>query len=264
MPPPDGIQAKLRRTDRHLKAFSRSLAAYQRNTYALAHDTYPHLSEPSRQKLVVSVVRLRHLPLARWSIWLDEIAYHLRSALDAAVYDLSINAQRPDPTGTAFPIGKPSDTKFDSQPVRYLSREQQAFIEALQPYQAGNDDLLFLLHEVNRRNKHRNFQFSDEVFSLHDQHDHTVELQDMEMLQIELHEAKLASDLRKKAPLVTFHYRITGPKPDMKVNAGVASKVVLWGRQITTHSPTEPGVFRRVQGRVMGIIAELYRLPRAP
>jgi hypothetical protein len=90
-----------------------------------------------------------------------DVVHNLRSALDSIVYDLSVSAH---PTLTeaqkrsiGFPIAL-EETALNAAPMRYAPQPAQDEIEALQPYNGGipvRVSPLWLVHELNRLDKHR-------------------------------------------------------------------------------------------------------------
>jgi hypothetical protein len=91
-----------------------------------------------------------------WAIELGEILYHLRAALDGAVYQCAVieSGQNPPPghDRLEFPICATS-TKFAKaapQKIGVLSQECQDFIESLQPYNAPKVRRHLAVFNMNR------------------------------------------------------------------------------------------------------------------
>lgn len=105
-----------------------------------------------------------------FSIMIGEIAHHLRSALDLAVYDLTINEVGSPLKNTEFPIFEDKELFFekkkDGQPtnrsglykIRGLRDTTIRVIEAVQPYNIRKESeapILAILHEFDIVDKHR-------------------------------------------------------------------------------------------------------------
>ena len=143
-----GIDLKLRAARAKLKAFKRNAHAFvESKPYEVQAKGYGSSDDPSLYQVVLRQSQVKRTPSSRWAVWVDEITYHLRSALDTAVYDLSRTAKRVDPSGTYFPIVD-DRAKFKRDGIRYLTEDQRTFIESMQPY-GRPDDPLWLLHEIN-------------------------------------------------------------------------------------------------------------------
>ena len=211
-----GIDLKLRAARTKLKAFKRNAQAFiDRKPYEVLAKGYTAVEEPSLYQAVFSFAELKRPPSSRWALWIDEITYHLRSALDTAVYDLSRTPKRVDPSGTYFPIVD-DRAKFKCDGIRYLTKDQRTFIEGVQPY-GRPDDPLWLLHEINRLNKHRIMQFGA-VLVAPDQEDPSnnlhVRFSDLELLNATFKPVHWAEDGTEIARLT---YRIVGPNPSVHV-----------------------------------------------
>lgn len=104
-----------------------------------------------------------------WSVIIGEILFNLRSALDLAIYELTVREQGVPLSKTEFPVFDDksvfSELKKDGTPttrsglykIRGLSQKTIDCIEASQPYnirQTGKESVLALLHEMNNIDKH--------------------------------------------------------------------------------------------------------------
>lgn len=113
----------------------------------------------------------RHPPL-EWSILIGEIIYGLRSALDHAVYALSIPESGEPPKGTEFPIFKDEPAfRNEKRPgglwkLRGLSENTAAIevIDAIQPFrQTGGEPerhILWVLQGLCNADKHRSLNLT--------------------------------------------------------------------------------------------------------
>ncbi len=105
-----------------------------------------------------------------WAVRIGEILYDLRSALDHAIYELSVIYSGEVVEKTEFPIfdnearfferkrnGDPAN-KSGLYRIRGLSQDTQRVIEAMQPFSVrkdGKETFLSVLHEMCNTDKHR-------------------------------------------------------------------------------------------------------------
>lgn len=116
---------------------------------------------------------------AYWSTVIGDILFNLRSALDHAVYELTVWHKGAPLPNTEFPIFEDktvfSEVKNNGQPtnrsglykMRGLSKKTQAVIEARQPCNIGESGLipyLSVLHELNIVDKHREVHLCRQSF----------------------------------------------------------------------------------------------------
>lgn len=83
--------------------------------------------------------------------------HNLRSALDHLAWQLVLANGKTPGTGTGFPIYDPAmkePESFFARKVQGMGPEAIKAIEDLKPYKGGND-MLWLLHELDRLDKHR-------------------------------------------------------------------------------------------------------------
>ncbi|MEX2157788.1 MAG: hypothetical protein WEB04_00080 [Dehalococcoidia bacterium] len=260
MKPSSGIKVKLRAAQTKVNALNRSILRFgESKPYDLRTDEYRSQQDPSLYHLCFRIEQKKRFPAARWSIIVDEIIYHLRSALDGAVYDLSVGSERPDPTGTAFPITD-ARSKFDRKLIRYLSDDKKAFIDSVQPYDRP-DDLLWILSQMNRRNKHRALRFAamivgpDQDPSLPSSL--SITITDLDLMRVALPSAKPAEG---GAELMRLLYRVTGPNPHVKT--AIHSQFdVQFGEQIVSSDSPAGGLLSQMVSRTKSIISTLYSLP---
>lgn len=140
---------------------------YTEQTYTVRQPFDP---ETGRKKAIFTVTR----PLdPRWSAILGEIIHDLRSALDTAVYDLTIAEQGGPLDGTEFPIfedeikyvqtTKKGDPAHGSglYKIRGINNRAGAVIRDAQPFEfrkthsPDQAPVVALLHELNIIDKHR-------------------------------------------------------------------------------------------------------------
>jgi len=248
-----GVNAKLCEARRKLNVLNRSIVRFaEGEPYSLRADEALDPADPSLYHFALRVFQHKRLPAKRWSIWIDEITYHLRSALDGAVYDISASAMRPEPTGTGFPIAL-ERRKFDRTLIRYLTRDKRAFIKSVQPYDRPADPLWFL-HEMNRRNKHRLPRFTSNIVGL-DQRALTNNL-NITVTDLDLSKAILHAAIRAEsgAEFVHLIYRKTGPNPHVKVNMKLQIDIELEQWRLTG----DEGLVSQTVTRVEEVISTLY------
>lgn len=115
---------------------------------------------------------------AYWAILVGEIVFHLRSALDHAVYSLTVHGQSIPLEQTEFPIFNDKikffAAKKDGTPVRGsgvfkirgLSQKTKDFIETKQPFSIGQDvqdSVLMAIQELCNIDKHRTLHIFGKV-----------------------------------------------------------------------------------------------------
>jgi len=109
-------------------------------------------------------LKVREAPPLRLSTILGDLLFDLRSALDNAGYELAVlHSQQdppPDEAGIEFPIfiDRPPFEVRTKRRLGALSSEAQACIKRLQPFRDGDAataNVLWILHELNRRDKNR-------------------------------------------------------------------------------------------------------------
>jgi len=255
-----GIDLKLRAARTKLKAFKRSARIFgESNPYEVRGQIYRNVFDPSYYRVSLYLCRLKRPPALRWTTWVDEITYHLRSALDAAVYDLSRSPERPNPCGTYFPIAI-KESEFKQHGIRYLTDDQRAFIKSTQPY-GRRDDPLWLLHEINRLNKHRVVQFSA-ILVTPNQEDLSNHLH-FTVSDLELRFAAFRPVLwgEDGTELASLTYSIIGPDPKVEVKLSMQTDIKFSEPALT--STWHVGILMdHILAEVEDIISTLYSLPR--
>jgi hypothetical protein len=160
----DGPRAKLDRAKAHLHTLNKSVGAYKRSK---THEfIVTQLDLESREK-VVHLRILREPKNPEWGLLIGDMVQNLRSALDHLVWQLVIlNGQEPR-RQNQFPIigTKPEYweiPKDRSESVRDrmllgVAEEHRAFIDAVQPFNAGDNPQTALVHLswLSNVDKHR-------------------------------------------------------------------------------------------------------------
>lgn len=161
MPHPlDGAWAKLDRATNHFDALHSRIALL----FPPKQDdaTAGHEYNPDRQELIVKLPKATPADPALPLI-LGDCLHNARSALDHLVFQLAIlnRASSAAAEKTAFPICLTSE-KFRDATTRkvapFISGPALTEIEKLQPYATGNagaDDILWVLHQLDIIDKHR-------------------------------------------------------------------------------------------------------------
>lgn len=160
-----GVRWKIRRAERQLNALNRGITQHlEGNAYSLVGDFESEASED----FVIRVHAERPVS-PNWPVMIGDIAHNLRSALDHLAWQL---AGPNPPTKTGFPIFlKSKDYNRSRGPgsghymVRGMSKPAKKAIRDLQPDRraklrdkTANSDPLWLLHELNRVDKHQLLQ----------------------------------------------------------------------------------------------------------
>jgi hypothetical protein len=145
------IQTKLERASEHV----RELESEVRNFLEADPYTVGTRRDPESQRLVYYVVSVRDTPV-RMSAIAGDILHNLRSALDHLAYQLVLVGGGTPSNQTCFPIYDSVDKYRSNRGQKVAGMRQDAItaIDAIRPYQGGNDALWFL-HRLNNIDKHR-------------------------------------------------------------------------------------------------------------
>ena len=165
----DGPRAKIKRADYQFAAFQTELKDFfESNPYEVGlaefdgREGHHNLRVKSGPSILPDV----------WGAVIGDIAHDLRSALDGLAWQLALLKVSNPGRNTSFPIFQFGCTKKlrpDGTPVSQYSRDATRAIkkidrkfwtriESFQPFKLGNggkSSPLFLLHELNRIDKHR-------------------------------------------------------------------------------------------------------------
>ena len=153
----NGVTSALIRVNRaseHLKQLDIACGAfYKTNPYTI--DSKSNIETCERTYYLVRMDAVPDDPIAAI---VGDILNNVRSALDYVAHELvAVALKSPGPyTRVQFPIAETSE-QFDSELTRRidcLGKEAKDAIRGLKPYKTGNE-LLWALHELNRRDKHR-------------------------------------------------------------------------------------------------------------
>jgi hypothetical protein len=155
----ESARAKLARAEEHAQALDLICQEFL--------NTNPYMTvgkfDPDSRKYSVHL-SVAHEPPTRLSTILGDFLFDLRSALDNAVFELAVlhsgQDPPPDEEGIEFPVfvDIPPFEARKKRRIGALRPEAQTFIRGLQPFQDGKDataSVLWILHELNRIDKHR-------------------------------------------------------------------------------------------------------------
>ena len=154
----DGIHAKVRRAEQHIKEITDDM---DKRCTEVKQSIVREVCEDSSKQIWTYRGETPNIPI-EWSVILGEILYNLRSSLDHLVWQLVLaNGQTPGGHNT-FPIttddGKWQKTKGTS--LKGVSKRYEAMIGYLQPFTGGIDlpfsvSMLRVLNGLGNTEKHR-------------------------------------------------------------------------------------------------------------
>jgi hypothetical protein len=162
MRPFHGSYLRIARADAHRIAFTRCWEAFTK------HESFSIVIREHGDRAGGEVLLVRREPYdaTGFPLYIGEMLYQLRSALDGAVYDAAVVVSGTSPPPGAerlqLPIGKDS-SNFAELATRYLrplTKELRNYIASIQPYNAKSDDdivpiHLGILNEWARKDRHR-------------------------------------------------------------------------------------------------------------
>lgn len=177
-----GVQLKIARAEKQLAALNRAISLHiESNPYTLVGDFE---SETSEDYVVRAQARNPIRP--GWAVVVGDITHNLRSALDHLAWQL---AMPNPPSKTGFPVflkqkeynrrtrGRKPAPGSGLSMVRGMPNAARTSIRDLQPYRraklrqrTADSDPLWLLHELNRVDKHQVLQiaaFTLSVIAIH-------------------------------------------------------------------------------------------------
>ncbi len=165
MNPLQGTWFKVNRAKKHFDELDASINAFlSRNPFFFLEQEHP---DPSLRSFRFKEV---DRPPIDWAFILGDFAFNLRSALDHLAWQLALLKTDTPSTATEFPIFH-DRREYELRAPRKIDdiiNAAHPIIESLQPYN-GTDGpkahMLWLLHELNRVDKHRHAipQFSQPV-----------------------------------------------------------------------------------------------------
>ena len=145
-----GVMAKIERARQHIRDFE------ARRELFIQSRPYDVVRDDPQAGVYGFVLRFRCKPPRDMPLTIGDAVHNLRSALDHLAWQLvEANGQTPS-KDTAFPIFETADKykKHSASRVEGMSTGAISLINAIQPYQGGNDDL-WELHRLDILDKHR-------------------------------------------------------------------------------------------------------------
>ncbi len=156
----DGVWHKVRRAEEHLKALGKAISDFPRTN----PPPYAVSIEPETESCYQFRLNIRCHPPLYLSVLAGDAVFNLRSALDHLAWQLS-GCPTDERIGRRieFPIfGERSDYLRGrggaADKTQLMTLSAKGIVEALQPYHRRDWpdlELLLMLHEVNRLDKHR-------------------------------------------------------------------------------------------------------------
>ena len=172
MHPLDGAYKRANRASKHLSDLKRGIKVFRQYNIDSISVDYQRIRSPIKRSEFIYIrnVRRRPIPVPKeFGIFVGEIIYNLRTALDYLVYELACFDSKQEVEGTQFPIEnapKTFDTRIcdikDTRRGKYLrgvSPEHITAIERLQPF---NDcQWTERLRDISNPDKHRRLTLVD-------------------------------------------------------------------------------------------------------
>ena len=154
-----GTYAKVARARKHLQHLEGEISGFcGREGYAVTYELDHDIGEKS---LILTASEA--IP-DDWSAGIGDIAHNLRSALDHAVYDASVQEVGSPVALSEFPIFFDKDLFLRDgrggglHKIRGVSAKTRTVIEQIQPFNTrkeGAESILWILQEVSNMDKHR-------------------------------------------------------------------------------------------------------------
>jgi hypothetical protein len=148
-----GIDQKVARAKNHRDYLTRRVTLFQqRSTHRVVTTV-----EAEGLEHVVRIHRLQPVP-PEWAVILGEFLYDLRPALDNLMWALILANGKQPGRDTYFPVLHRENDKTFTRMTAGAGADAIAIIRSVQPYLKGDRaraDPFFLLHELNRLDKHR-------------------------------------------------------------------------------------------------------------
>jgi hypothetical protein len=156
LPPLESAHLKIDRADKDVRTFDREVQGF------LGGEPFLLVREvEGGGREHVYYVEIRSRPPPDLGTAIGNVLHNLRSALDSIVYDVSVSA---NPTLTdaqqrtiGFPVAL-EETALNESAMKFAPKGAQEEIKRLQPYNGElpvREHPLWLIHELNRIDKHR-------------------------------------------------------------------------------------------------------------
>lgn len=145
-----GPLLKAERSKSQIEEINKVIGSFvDRRPYKIVSEYYPDADEE------VWRFQLTEMPPPQLSIIVGEVFHNLRSALDNMLAEIVVKIEKRSDTKVEFPFGLgPDEFETALGKQKKLPTAAIPLIRALKPYRGG-DPLLWMLHEGNRRDKHR-------------------------------------------------------------------------------------------------------------
>lgn len=149
----DDVLLKIERADKHIKELHTALRAFiDSRPYTVRTKT-----DPQTRRLIYYIAKAEPVPV-ELALITSDIFQNLRTALDYLVCALvrangASDRQSAFPILDAGPISGNAKAQFE-QKTEGMRDEAKDIIRGIKPYKGG-DDLLWSLHKLNNRDKHR-------------------------------------------------------------------------------------------------------------
>jgi hypothetical protein len=147
----EGPLTKIARADEHIDNLEVEIRCFKkRDPYGFSI----HNEADTGDRVYRAIVREN--PPLRWSTIAGDAVHNLRSALDLLVWQLVLANQRTPGNHTMFPIAR-SANDYETRGTRQvegISAPAKEVLDALKPYEGGND-ALWRLHRLDANDKHQ-------------------------------------------------------------------------------------------------------------
>ena len=146
------IETKIERAEKHIRDLENAIKSFiKTNPYAVLGQ-----QDAETGMYVYKLKIVRHPPLG-WSAILGDAIHNLRSALDILVWQLILAEGNKPSRKNAFPVSS-SPKGFEShlkEKVKGVSPQALELFKAAEPYKGGKHEGLWILNELDIRDKHR-------------------------------------------------------------------------------------------------------------
>ena len=156
MKPLDGVWLKVNRAKQHLESLDGEIRRFLQSG---AYTVTPNPEEDTEEVYMFQFNVVRQPP-KEWSVIVGELAFNLRSALDHLAWQLALLSTNDPSRQTEFPIFIDPDVFRNGagRKMQNILPDDRDIIRELQPYNKDKRpelELLWLLHELNRIDKHQ-------------------------------------------------------------------------------------------------------------
>lgn len=145
---------KIERANKHIEEFRSVIDDFRASKpYAVGHKRHPDTN-----KNIYFVTRAKPIP-AELAVIAGDVLQNLRTALDYLICDLVVANGKEVTRNNMFPVfnefpSSAGDKNLLEQKIDGVAHEAKEVIRRIKPYKGG-DDLLWQVHALNIRDKHR-------------------------------------------------------------------------------------------------------------